>query len=47
MASFELGKEEEKYVFCLVTSTGQKKLLRPSDFALHCFTTETMAGKAH
>ena len=25
MVSFELGKEEEKYVFfCLITSTGQK-----------------------
>ena len=40
MVSFELGKDEEKHVFfCLITSKG-KKILRPSDFALNCFTTE-------
>ena len=40
MASFELGKEEEKYVFFVLSQAREKKILRPSDFALNCFTTE-------
>ena len=48
MVSFELGKEIEKDVFCLVTSVGQRKRLntheesklRPSDSALRCSTSE-------
>lgn len=47
MVSFELGKDEEKYVFLSFHKHRTKKLLRSSDFALHCFTTETMVGKAH
>ena len=48
MISFELGKEIVKYVFNLVTSVGQKKILRPheesnlrpSDSALRCSISE-------
>ena len=40
MVSFELGKEEEKYVFLSYHKQGKKKSPRPSDFALNCFTTE-------
>ena len=39
MVSFELGEEEEKYVFLSYHKQGKKKILRPSDFALNCFTT--------
>ena len=40
MVSFELGKDEEKYVFLSYHKQGKKKSLRSSDFALNCFTTE-------
>ena len=35
MVSFELGKEEEKYVFLSYHKQGKKKSPRPSDFALN------------
>ena len=50
MASFELGKEEEKYVFFwLITSKGKKnpQTFRFCTQLLYHRATETIVGKAH
>ena len=55
MVSFELGKEIEKDVYCLVTSVGQKQIfgpheesnISPSDSAFQCSTTERSQYEVH
>ena len=50
MASFELGKEEEKYVFFVLSQAREKKNPQTFRFCtqlLYHRATETMVGKAH